>query len=83
MLFRSTLSVNGTIVRRGTGADVMRDPVAALVWIVNARANAGDGLRAGCVHHTGTATALFRDIKAGDEVVATFNGLGAAKAKFI
>jgi 2-keto-4-pentenoate hydratase len=78
-----TLSVGDKTERQGTGSDVMGDPVAALVWMVNARANAGDGLRAGCIHHTGTATALYRGVKAGDEVVATFDGLGAVSINFI
>ena len=76
-----TLSVDGKIERQGIGSNVLGDPVAALVWMVNACANAGDGLRAGYIHHTGTATELCK-IKAGDEIVATFDGLGAVSINF-
>ena len=76
-----TLSVGGKIERQGIGSDVLGDPVAALVWMVNACANAGNGLRAGYVHHTGTATGLYK-VEAGDEVVATFDGLGAVSISF-
>lgn len=72
-----TLSVGGKVERQGIGSDVLGDPVAALVWM----ANAGNGLRAGYVHHTGTATGLYK-VEAGDEVVATFDELGAVSICF-
>ena len=70
-----TLAVNGNVAREGTGANVLGDPMEALIWLVNACANAGDGLRAGHLHHTGTATELYW-ANAGDEILATFDGLG-------
>ena len=69
------LEVNGTIVREGSGANVLGDPMEAFVWLANARSRDGDGLRRGDVHNTGTATDLYW-IEPGDEAVARFDGLG-------
>jgi len=76
-----TLTANGKIVREGLGANVYGDPIEALVWLANARSGAGDGLRAGDIHNTGTATAIYW-IEPGDEVVANFNGLGSVRIQF-
>jgi len=75
-----TLTINGRRRRRGAGRDVMGDPVAALVWLANARRQAGDGLKAGHIHNTGTATAIYW-ASAGDHAVAEFSALGAARLK--
>lgn len=71
------LTVNGKVERQGTGANVLGDPLTALVWLANARAAAGDGLRAGDIHNTGTATDIIW-MRQGDAAVATFKGLGEA-----
>lgn len=76
-----TLTVNGRRRRQGAGRDVMGDPVAALVWLANARSQAGatddSGLAAGHIHNTGTATAIYW-AEAGDHAVADFGALGQA-----
>jgi 2-keto-4-pentenoate hydratase len=77
-----TLSVNGERVREGRGARVLGDPLAAFVWLVNARATDGEGLRAGDVHNTGTATAICR-LAGGDHAVADFGALGVAAVTLI
>ena len=71
-----SLSVNGEVVRTGTGANVLGDPVDALVWLANARARDGDGLASGQIHNTGTATDILW-VKAGDQATAIFSDLGA------
>lgn len=76
-----TLTVNGKIAREGSGANVLGDPIDAFVWLVNARSRTGDGLRAGDIHNTGTATAICW-IEPGDEVVARFDGLGSVQVQF-
>lgn len=68
-----TLEVNGTIRRSGTGADVMGDPIAPLVWLANARSALGDGLAAGALISTGTATGMLL-ANAGDRMIASFHG---------
>ncbi len=70
-----TLKVNGKIEREGAGINVLGDPVASFVWLVNARARDGEGLKSGHIHNTGTATDIFW-VSPGDDVVASFAGLG-------
>lgn len=51
---RGTTRVNGEEVGRGTGADVLGDPLNALAWLANALAARGPGLRAGEFVSTGS-----------------------------
>ncbi len=73
-----TLRVDGTVVRSGQGSNVLGDPVEAFVWLVNARARDGDGLKSGHVHNTGTATSIYW-AREGDEIEADFGPLGAVR----
>lgn len=75
------LEVNGKNVREGLGANVLGDPLAALTWLANARAVRGDGLKAGQIHNTGTATSIYW-AQPGDEARADFGPLGEARASF-
>jgi 2-keto-4-pentenoate hydratase len=72
------LSVNGVETRRGSGRNILGDPMTAFVWLANARRKAGDGLKAGHIHNTGTATSIMPAGR-GDRVVADFGPLGAAE----
>lgn len=74
------LRVDGTVVRRGSGANVMGDPLAAFTWLANERARRGGGLRAGQVHNTGTSTEMVR-VRPGCEAVADFAALGAVRVR--
>jgi len=65
------LSVNGVARRRGAGREVMNDPINALVWLANQRAAWGDGLKAGDLISTGTASGMLL-ARAGDRMVARF-----------
>lgn len=76
-----TLEVNGTIRRSGTGADVMGDPLAPLVWLANARSALGDGLAAGVLVSTGTATGMLL-ANAGERMIARFGGEAAVELAF-
>lgn len=80
-LMQVELNVNGTIRRRGTGADVMGHPLAPLVWLANERSAWGDGLAAGEFVSTGTATGMLL-AKAGDCMVATFGSRFAIELAF-
>ncbi len=75
------LEVNGTVRRTGSGADVMGDPLAPLVWLANARSAWGDGLAAGALVSTGTATGMLL-AKPGDHMVAHFDGRPAVEIIF-
>ena len=72
------LTINGCEERRGSGAHVLGDPLAAFVWLANARSRAGGGLRAGDIHNTGTATAIYW-VTPGDDAVADFGDLGEVR----
>jgi 2-keto-4-pentenoate hydratase len=74
---RVTLHRNDELVREGTGANVLGDPMTAFTWLANARRAAGDGLTAGMTCNTGTATSIC-PAAPGDELVATFGPLGRA-----
>jgi 2-keto-4-pentenoate hydratase len=76
-----TLEVNGSVRRNGMGADVMGHPLAPLVWLANARSAIGDGLSAGALVSTGTATGMLL-AKAGDHMVARFDGEPAVEIVF-
>lgn len=71
-----SLTVNGRRERQGVGADVLGDPLNALVWLANVRAEAGEGLAAGHIHNTGTATSFYW-ARAGDHATADFGPLGS------
>ena len=64
-----TLQRNGELVREGTGADILGDPMTAFAWLANARRAAGDGLTGGMTCNTGTATSIC-PAEPGDELVA-------------
>ncbi|MGD9806770.1 MAG: 2-keto-4-pentenoate hydratase [Hyphomicrobiaceae bacterium] len=76
-----TLEVNGSVRRTGSGAEVMGDPLAPLVWLANARSALGDGLAAGALISTGTATGMLL-AEAGDRMIARFGGVAAVELMF-
>lgn len=65
------LEVDGARRRHGSGADVMGDPLAPLLWLANERRRWGDGLRAGEMVSTGSTTGML-PIKGGQTVRARF-----------
>ena len=73
-----TLEINEEIIQRGIGANVLGDPVAAMVWLVNAVCDRGYTLSAGGFYNTGTATSMQVSVP-GDRVVAHFEGLGSVE----
>ena len=75
------LEVDGTPRRRGSGADVMGDPLAPLVWLANERRRWGDGLRAGETVSTGSTTGMF-PVKRGQSVRAVFGDAAEVRIVF-
>lgn len=65
------LEVDGILRRTGNGHDVMGDPLAPLVWLANERSRLGDGLAAGALVSTGTATGMLL-AKRGERMRARF-----------
>lgn len=75
------LSVNGIVRRTGQGREVMDDPINALVWLANARSRLGDGLAAGALVSTGTATGMLL-AKRGDRMLARFGDAAVVEVTF-
>lgn len=75
------LEVDGRQVRRGTGADVMGDPLRPLLWLANERRGFGDGLAAGETVSTGSMTGML-PIRPGQRVVARFGDAAAVEVAF-
>ena len=68
-------SLNGKHAARGSGANVLDDPLDALTWLANDLASRGLGLRAGEVITTGSCTPIVM-AQLGDVVGADFGDLG-------
>jgi len=72
----TTLSVNGVLVARGSGAACPEGgPMGALAWLSNHLNARGLWLRRGMLVATGQ-TCIHRGVVAGDSVVASFGTLG-------
>lgn len=78
---RARISVNGRLVNEGSGADVLGDPVNALVWLANRLPDQGLELKAGDVVTTGTAAGVAW-CEAGDTAVAEFGPWGTVAVTF-
>ena len=78
---RAAMIVNGETVAEGTGANVLDDPLEALVWLANDRRERGDGLHAGELVITGSCTGVSM-AEAGDKARADFGALGAVELEF-
>lgn len=76
-----TLSVNGSIVQRGSGAAVLGHPLKALQWLVNRLHSEGVGLSAGDYVTTGVTTDIY-DAQPGDVLVAEFGPVGSVRVSF-
>jgi 2-keto-4-pentenoate hydratase len=79
---RVSLSVNARVVAEGSGANVLGDPVDALLWLANDRARRGDGLEAGQVITTGSCTGVVMG-EPGDRASADFGTLGTVELSFL
>jgi 2-keto-4-pentenoate hydratase len=73
----AVMTVDGAEVGRGTGADVLGDPVEALVWLANNLSGRGITLSAGHVVSTGTATQVAA-LPVGSTATLTLGGIGQA-----
>jgi 2-keto-4-pentenoate hydratase len=76
-----TMTADGEIVGRGTGAGALGDPLSALLWLVNKRSKQGGGLSAGQIVTTGTCTGNFQ-AQPGTTVVADFGEMGEIRVSF-
>ncbi|MDX6217713.1 MAG: 2-keto-4-pentenoate hydratase [Frankiales bacterium] len=77
----ATLDINGARVAAGRSDAVLGDPTIAVAWLANKVASFGVRLEAGHVVLPGSCTRAY-DVKPGDDVVATFSGLGSVHLTF-
>jgi 2-keto-4-pentenoate hydratase len=77
----ATLDINGARVAEGRSDAVLGDPTIAVAWLANKVASFGVRLEAGHVVLPGSCTRAY-DVKPGDDVVATFHGLGSVHLTF-
>ncbi len=75
------LEVDGRARRQGSGADVMGNPLAPLLWLAEERRRWGDGLRAGETVSTGSTTGMF-PVKGGQQVRAVFGDAAEVRIGF-
>jgi 2-keto-4-pentenoate hydratase len=77
-----TVQKNGAVVEQGVGAAVLGHPAEPLAWLANKLAEFGQTLAEGSVIIPG---ALCRavDVRAGDSIVANFEGLGSVSVRFV
>jgi 2-keto-4-pentenoate hydratase len=75
------LEKNGEIIQTGAGGAVLGHPAAAVAWLANAVGQFGVGLEAGEIVMPGALCAAA-DVKAGDLLQASFDGLGTVSVRF-
>jgi 2-keto-4-pentenoate hydratase len=76
------LTVAGALRAEGTGAAVLGDPIAALVWTVQHLGRRAIAIEAGQIISTGTTTGLAY-IQPGQQAVADFGVLGTVDLVFV
>ena len=77
-----TASLNGRETARGSGANVLGDPIVALTWLANDLASRGRGLQAGEVITTGSCTPIVM-ARPGDTATADFGSLGIVTVRLV
>ena len=75
------LSVDGKPVVRGTGSNVLGNPLIVLDWAVNHLSQRGIAIESGQFISTGTTTGLFH-VKPNQVAVADFGRIGSLEVRF-
>jgi 2-keto-4-pentenoate hydratase len=77
----ATARRNGTLVGSGVGSNALAGPEIVLAWLANDLSRRGLALEAGSIVTTGVITEMF-SASPGDEITATFSGIGTVSARF-
>ena len=75
------VTVNGKLLREGTGSNVLGHPFHALEWLVNNLSARGLGLKAGQYVTTGVTTEVYM-AERGDRITADFGPVGSVDLEF-
>ena len=75
------VTVNGKLLREGTGSNVLGHPLNALEWLVNSLSARGLGLKAGQYITTGVTTEVYM-AERGDRITADFGPVGSVSLDF-
>jgi 2-keto-4-pentenoate hydratase len=73
-----TLSVNGSVIERGSGGAVLGHPLNALQWLVHRLHAQGTGFLAGQYVTTGVTTDIY-NAQLGDHLLADFGPVGSVE----
>ena len=76
------VTVNGNLLREGTGSNVLGHPLNALEWLVNSLSARGLGLKAGQFVTTGVTTEVYM-AERGDRITADFGPVGSVDLEFV
>jgi 2-keto-4-pentenoate hydratase len=77
----AVLTRNGEVVAKGRSDAVLGNPVTAVAWLARKVESFGVRLKAGDIVLPGSCTRAI-DVRAGDEFVAEFAGLGSVRLSF-
>jgi 2-keto-4-pentenoate hydratase len=75
------VTVNGKVLRQGSGSNVLGHPLNALEWLVNNLSARGLGLKAGQLITTGVTTEVYM-AERGDRIEADFGRVGSVSLDF-
>lgn len=76
------VTVNGKLLREGSGSNVLGHPLHALEWLVNNLSARGLGLKAGQYVTTGVTTEVYMGER-GDRITADFGPVGSVDLDFV
>jgi 2-keto-4-pentenoate hydratase len=76
------VTVNGKVLREGSGSNVLGHPLNALEWLVNSLSARGLGLKAGQYITTGVTTEVYM-AERGDRITADFGPVGSVDVEFV
>jgi 2-keto-4-pentenoate hydratase len=77
-----TLQKNNAVVEQGVGSAVLGHPAEPVAWLANKLAEFSQTLAAGSVVIPGALCRAI-DVRAGDLIVANFEGLGSVSVRFV
>ena len=77
-----SVTVNGKVLREGSGSNVLGHPLNALEWLVNNLSARGLGLKAGQYVTTGVTTEVYM-AERGDRITADFGPVGSVDLTFV